>query len=84
MNIAVCFALFLALAVVTESRAGDYYFCEGPKGELVISNQPPPPGSKIIKRLPEVTVTEVPQAQEPGKTEPSGQTEDSPKPPKDK
>lgn len=54
-------ALLVGLAVVTESHAEDYYFYEGPKGELVISNKEPPPGSKIIRQLPGVT-GEVPQA----------------------
>ena len=75
-------ALFVGLALVTESQAEDYYFYEGPKGELVISNKEPPPGNKIIKRLPGVTDREVPQAQaqEPRKTPPNGQTEGSLKP----
>ena len=78
------FALFLGLAVVTQDQAEDYYIYQGPNGELVISNKEPPPGSKIIKQLPGVTDREVPQAQEPGKTQPSGQTEVSPKPPNNK
>jgi hypothetical protein len=84
LNLAVCFALFLALAVVTQGQAGDYYFYEGPNGELVISNKEPHPGSKIIKRLPGVTDREVPQAQEPDKTQPNVQTEGSSKPSKNK
>lgn len=54
-------ALFVGLALVTESQAENYYFYEGPKGELVISNKEPPPGSKIIKRLPGSTDEEVPR-----------------------
>lgn len=86
MNLAFCLALFLALAVVTQSQAEDYYFYEGPKGELVISSKEPPPGSKIIKRLPRVTDREAPQAQgqEPAKPQPNVQTEGSPKPSKTK
>ena len=82
LNLAFCLALFLGLAVVTQGQAEDYYFYEGPKGELVISNKEPPPGSKIIKRLPGVTDREAPQAQaqEPRKTPPNGQTEGSLKP----
>ncbi|HXV80538.1 MAG TPA: hypothetical protein VEG60_11720 [Candidatus Binatia bacterium] len=74
-------AICVGLAVVRESQAEDYYFYEGPKGELVISKKEPPPGSKIIKRLPEVTDREVvqAQAQEPRKTQSNGQTESSPK-----
>jgi hypothetical protein len=79
LNLAICFALLLGLAVVAEGRAEDYYFYEGRKGELVISNKQPPPGSKIIKQLPSVTDTEVRQAQEPGKSQPNGQKETPPK-----
>jgi two-component system, cell cycle response regulator DivK len=55
LNLAVCFALFFGLAVVTQAHAEDYYFYEAPNRELVISNKEPPPGSKIIKQLPGVT-----------------------------
>ena len=84
LNLAFCFALFLGLAAVTPGQAEDYYFYEGPKGELVISNKEPPPGSKIIKQLPGVTDREVPQAQEPGKPQPNVHTEGSPKSAKNK
>lgn len=77
-------AVFVGLALVTESKAEDYYFYEGPKGELVISNKEPPPGSKTIKRWPEITEKDVPQAQEPGKAQPNVQAETSPKPSKTK
>jgi len=80
LNLAFCFALFLGLAAVTQGQAEDYYIYQGPNGELVISNKEPPPGSKIIKQLPGVTDREVPQAEEPGKTQPNVQTEGSPKP----
>src|SRR5215470_3445724 len=84
LKLAVCFALFLGLAIVTQGQAEDYYFYKGPKGELVISNKEPPPGSQIIKRVPGATDKETPQAQaqEPGKTPPT-QTENSRKPSKD-
>jgi hypothetical protein len=74
---------FLALAVAAQSQAEDYYFYKGPKGELIISNREPPPGSEIIKRLPGATDKEAPQDQEPGKT-PTAQPESSPKPSKGK
>ena len=82
LNLAFCFALFLGLAVVTQGQAEEYYSYQSPDGKLVISNKQPPPGSKIIKQqnLPSVTDSEVPQAQEPGKPQPNGQTEGSPKP----
>jgi hypothetical protein len=73
-------ALLVGFAVVTEGHAGDYYFYKGPKGELVISNKEPPPGSKIIKEVHGATDREVPQAQEHGKAQPIGQTESPPKP----
>jgi len=82
LNLASCFALFLGLAVVTQGQAEEHYIYQDPDGKLVISNKQPPPGSKIIKQqnLLGVTDNEVSQAQEPGKTEPNGQTEGSPKP----
>jgi len=46
LSLAVCFALFLGLAVVTQDQAEDYYIYQGPNGELVISNKEPPPGAK--------------------------------------
>jgi hypothetical protein len=84
LNLAFCFAFFLGLAVITQGQADEYYIYQGPKGELVISNKEPPTGSKIIKRLPGATDREVPQAQDPGKTQPNVQTEASPKPSKNK
>jgi hypothetical protein len=62
-------SLFLGVAVVTQAQAGNYYIYQTPNGALVISNQKPPPGSKIIKQL---NLPEDPQAQEPGKTQPNG------------
>jgi hypothetical protein len=41
LNFAFCFALFLGHAVITQGQAEDYYFYEGPNGELVISNKQP-------------------------------------------
>ena len=84
LNLAFCFALFLGLAVVTHGQAEDYYIYQTPKGELVISNKQPPPGSKIIRQVPGETNKEVSQAQEPGKPQPNVQTEGSPKPSKNK
>jgi hypothetical protein len=45
-------SLFLGLAPVTPGQAQDYYIYHDPHGKLFISNQEPPPGSKIAKRLP--------------------------------
>jgi hypothetical protein len=77
-------ALLAGLTVVTEVHAEDYYFYKGPKGELVVSNNEPPSGSQIIKRVHGATDRETPPAQEPGKTPPTAQTEGSPKPSKSK
>jgi hypothetical protein len=40
-----------------QAQAGDYYIYQQPDGKLVLSNNPPPEGSKIIKKqtLPEST-----------------------------
>jgi hypothetical protein len=70
--------------VVTQGQAEDYYIYQTPKGELVISNKEPPPGSKIIKQLPGETDRQVLQAQESGKPQANAQTEGSPKPTKNK
>jgi hypothetical protein len=75
-----CFGFLLGLAVATQGRAEDYYIYQISKGELVITNKQPPPGSKIIRQLPGETDREVSQAQEPGKPQPNIQTEGSPKP----
>ena len=78
-------ALLVGFALVTESQAEDYYFYEGPKGELVISNKEPPPGSKIIRQhsWPEATDSEVAQSQQPSQ-QPNEQTGGSSKPSKSK
>jgi hypothetical protein len=72
LNLAFCFALFIGLAVITPGLAEEYYVYQTPNGALVISNKQPPPGSKIIKQL---NLPDDPQAQEPGKPQPNGQTE---------
>src|SRR6266513_1685533 len=71
LNLGFWFALFVGLAVVTQGQAEEYYIYHDTDGKLVISNKEPPPGSKIIKRLPGVTDREAPQAQEPGNTQPT-------------
>jgi len=77
---------FLVWLWLHEAGPKEHYIYQDPDGKLVISNKQPPPGSKIIKQqnLPGVTDNEVSQAQEPGKTQPNGQTEGSPKPSKNK
>ena len=56
-----CIFGFIALAAITDSSAGDYYIYQEPTGKLVLSNNAPPPGSKIIKKetLSEVTDQEI-------------------------
>jgi hypothetical protein len=51
------FSWFVALAVVGHAYGGDYYTYQDLNGKLIISNNAPPPGSKIIKKetLSEVT-----------------------------
>ena len=74
-------SMFLGLGVVTQGHAEEYYIYQTLKGELVISNKEPPPGSKIIRQhsWPEVPEKEVAPAQEPGKTQSNVQPEGSPK-----
>lgn len=56
-----CLFGFIALAAITDCSAGDYYIYQDPGGKLVLSNNAPPPGSKIIKKetLAEVTDQEI-------------------------
>src|SRR5262245_20271907 len=79
LNLASCLALFLGLAV-PQGQADDYYIYQTAKGELVISNKEPPPGSTIIKQLPGETAP----AQEPDEPQPNVQPEASAKPTKNK
>jgi hypothetical protein len=74
-------SFFLGLAVVTQVQAEDYYIYHDPNGKLFISNQEPPPGSKIIKQRswPDVTDSEVPLSHQPNNPQPNGPTEGSPK-----
>jgi hypothetical protein len=73
-------SLLLGFTVVTQGHTEDYYIYQTAKGDLVISNKQPPPGSTIIKQLPGETAP----AQEPGKPPPNVQAEGSPKPSKNK
>jgi len=41
---------FIAVAMIKNSDAGDYFIYQDSKGNLVLSNSAPPVGSKIIKR----------------------------------
>jgi hypothetical protein len=77
-------SLFLGLAVVPQAQAEEYYIYQTPNGALVISNNEPPPGSKIIRQHSWPDEKEVAQAQEPGKAQPNLQPEGSPQPSKKK
>ena len=59
------FSWFVALAVVGRAYGGDYYTYQDLNGNLVISNNAPPPGSKIIKQetLSEVTDQQIAEPQ---------------------
>jgi hypothetical protein len=44
------FSWFIAVAMVGHAYAGDYFTYQDPDGRLVISNNAPPAGSKILKK----------------------------------
>ena len=61
------FCLYILIGfLATEVQSGDYYIYRDSNGVLVISNNKPPPGSKIIKQrdLPEETDSQVPRINE--------------------
>ena len=78
------FCLFMGLAQAKHVHAGEYYIYQDPDGKLVISNKPPPPGSKIIKQqtLPEVSDNQIQPTQEPDDMQLKGDNDGSLKPPK--
>src|ERR1700757_1333928 len=59
------FFWLMALLVIQNAYAGDYYTYQDPNGNLVISNNVPPPGSKMIKKetLSEVTDQQIAESQ---------------------
>src|SRR5215510_7772131 len=59
------FSWFIALALVCDAYAGDYYTYQDPNGNLVISNNAPPAGSKIVKKetLSEVTDQQIAESE---------------------
>ena len=83
LSLAFCFSLFIGFA-----QAADYYIYQDRDGKLVISNQKPPPGSKIIMQqtLPEDSDNETQTAQEKVGVDPqlSGNSEASPNPSRNK
>jgi len=69
----------LAGFTATRLHAGEYFIYRDSKGVLVISNQKPPPGSKIIKQqsLPDLADDESPQVQDGLESQPNGNTPNS-------
>ena len=59
------FSWFIAVAMVGHAYAGDYFTYQDPDGRLVISNNAPPAGSKILKKetLSEVTDEQIAESQ---------------------
>ena len=59
------FSWFMALAVFGHVYGGDYYVYQDRNGKLVISNNAPPPSSKILKKetLSEVTDQQIAESQ---------------------
>ena len=64
-RMAFSFSWVIALAVVGDVYGGEYYVYQDLSGKLVISNNAPPPGSKILKRetLSEVTDQQIAESQ---------------------
>ena len=74
------FCLYILIGfLATEVQSGEYYIYRDSNGVLVISNQKPPPDSKIIKQqsLPDLLETENPQVQGSLETQPNGNTPNS-------
>ena len=65
LKLVLSFSCFIALVVLRQAYAGDYYIYQDPNGKLVMSNHAPPQGSKIIKRetLSEVTDQQIMESQ---------------------
>jgi hypothetical protein len=73
---------FLGLALAAQGSAEEFYTYRDPQGNLVISNKPPPPGSKVLKKqnLPEATDGQ--ESPEGSDAQPNGRPEGSAKPSK--
>ncbi len=65
--VAVCICLLVGFTA-TRLHSGEYFIYQDAKGRLIISNQKPPPGSKIIKQqtLPDTAEGETTLVQETG------------------
>jgi hypothetical protein len=62
-------------------QAEEHYIYKDPQGGLVISNQKPPAGSTILRKLdlPEFREAQMQQVQESSSARPTGKLESSPK-----
>src|SRR5215470_5441952 len=72
--VAACICLLVGFTA-TRLHAGEYFIYQDAKGRLIISNQKPPPGSKIIKQqtLPDLADVETAQVQDAFETQPNGE-----------
>jgi hypothetical protein len=69
------FCLYVLIGFVDkQAHGGEYYIYRDSKGGLVLSNQKPPPDSKIIKQqtLPDLADVETAQVQERNDQRPNG------------
>jgi hypothetical protein len=75
------FASLLVSFPVQQGNAAEYYIYRDPTGRLVISNQKPPLGSRIIRQrdFPEANASQVQQTNADNETQPKGGIEGSPK-----
>jgi K+-transporting ATPase c subunit len=71
--VAVCICLLVGFTA-TRLHAGEYFIYQDAKGRLIISNQKPLPGSKIIKQqtLPDTAEGETTLVQDGNETRPNG------------
>ena len=67
--------------LTTHGQAEEHYIYKDPQGRLVISNQKPPAGSTILRKLdlPEFREAQMQQVQESSSTRSTGKLEGSPK-----
>jgi hypothetical protein len=77
---------FILLALATLVLAEEHYIYRDLGGKLVISNQPPPAGSHVLRKLdlPEPTDPQFQQPREGNDTQLNGHSEDAPKRPEKK
>jgi len=77
LKLAFCLYMFMGFAQARDGHSEDYYIYQDPNGKLVISNQVPPPGSKIIKQqnLPEATESQTQPTQGADDAQPKGDSD---------